>query len=67
MFLVIGGYNPNIFVDSIELYDRSVGSWVVARAKLLRRMVSMRAVNIDNRVLIFGKVFLYTSHILIKL
>ena len=48
-----GGYNSG-FLDSTELYDPSVGSWVVAGAKLPRPMSDMRAINIDDRVLIFG-------------
>ena len=50
VFLVTGGY----FLDSTELYDPSVGSWVVAGAKLPTPMSSLRAINIDDRILIFG-------------
>ena len=49
-----GGYD-GYYLDSTELYDSSVGSWVIAGAKLPRPMSDLRAVNIDDRVLIFGK------------
>ena len=50
-----GGYDENYsFLDSTELYDPSVGSWVVAGAKLPRPMFGLRAINIDDRVLMFG-------------
>ena len=52
-----GGYDENYsFLDSTELYDPSVGSWVVAGAKLPRPMSGQRAINILNKVLIFGNV-----------
>ena len=54
MFLVTGGKGGSGFLDSTELYDPSVGSWVVAGAKLPRPMTSVKAINIDDRVLIFG-------------
>ena len=50
VFLVTGGY----FLDSTEVYDPSVGSWVVAGAKLPRPMARLKAINIDDRVLMFG-------------
>ena len=43
------------FLDSTEVYDPSVGSWVTTGAKLPRPMIDMRAVNIEDRVLIFGR------------
>ena len=50
-----GGYDENYsFLDSTELYDPSVGSWVVAGAKLPRPMSDLKAINIDDRVLMFG-------------
>ena len=42
------------FSDSIEVYDPSVGLWTVASAKLPRPMDGLRAINIDDRILIFG-------------
>ena len=38
------------------MYDPSVGSWVTTGANLPRPMSDMRAINIIDRVLIFGKV-----------
>ena len=37
------------------MYDPSVGSWVVTAAKLPKPRNGLRALNIDDRVLIFGK------------
>ena len=54
MFLVTGGYDGQL-LDSTEVYDPSVGSWVTNGAKLPRPMSDLRAINIDDRVLIFGK------------
>ena len=55
VILVTGGYDyDGYFLDSTELYDPSVGSWVVAGAKLPRPMCCLSAINIDDRVLIFG-------------
>ena len=48
-----GGYD-GYYLDSTERYDPSIGSWVKAGAKLPRPMSDLRAVNIDDRVLIFG-------------
>ena len=57
MFLVIGGVDENWnTLESTEVYDPSVGSWVVAGAKLPRPMSGQRAINILNKVLIFGNV-----------
>ena len=68
MLLVTGGYGSryldyNIItslLDSTEVYDPSVGSWVMAGAKLPGPMSDLRAVNIDDRVLIFGRSY-YTT------
>ena len=49
-----GGYD-GYYLDSTELYDPSVGIWVVSGAKLPRPMRSLSAINIDDRVLIFGR------------
>ena len=67
VLLVTGGYGSRYLdydistplLDSTEVYDPSVGSWVITGAKLLRPMSDLRAVNIDDRVLIFGR-FYYT-------
>ena len=44
--------------DSTETYDHSTGRWVITRAKLPTLMTSLRAITIDNRILIFGMIFL---------
>ena len=50
-----GGMGPNdAYLDSTELYDPSVGSWAMSGARLPAPMET-KAVNIDGRVLIFGK------------
>ena len=51
-----GGYDENYsFLDSTELYDPSVGSWVTNEATLPSPMSDLQAINIDDRVLIFGR------------
>ena len=62
VFLVTGGYDGGLTsgglpsdLDSTELYDSSVGKWAMAGAKLKNRMAGMRATNIDDRILIFGR------------
>ena len=54
VFLVTGGYGSD-FLDSTEVYQPSVGSWVVAEAKLPRPTCCMSAININDRVLMFGR------------
>ena len=63
MFLVTGGKGGSGFLESTELYDPSVGSWVVAGAKLPRPMSNVKAINIDDRVLIFGILLSILIHI----
>ena len=48
------GGDDGYFLDSTEVYDSSVGSWITTGAKLPRPMSDIKAVNIDDRVLIFG-------------
>ena len=50
-----GGQDGSVLLDSTELYDTNVGSWVVAGAKLPIPMWGFKAVNIEDRVLIFGR------------
>ena len=62
-FLVTGGKGRDgsdgyLDLDTTEVYDPSVGTWVEAGAKLPRPMYGLRATNIDDRVLIFGIFFL---------
>ena len=42
--------------DSTETYDHSSGRWVITRAKLPTAVTGLRAINIDNSVLIFGMI-----------
>ena len=61
MYLVTGGDYDNWrdvtwdILDSTEILDLMVGRWVASGAKLPQQMTQLRAVNIDDRVLIFGK------------
>ena len=50
-----GGAYDGYHLDSTELYDPSVGSWVTTGAKLPTPMSDLRAINIDDQVLIFGR------------
>ena len=60
MFLVTGGTGGADVTpmyadfDSTEILDMMVGSWTASRAKLPQPMWGLRAVNFNNRVLIFG-------------
>ena len=53
MFLVTGGWDGAEILDSTELYDPSVGSWADG-AKLPQAVSGLKAININDRVLIFG-------------
>ena len=55
MLLVIGGLDPSNYqkIDSTEIFDPDIGSWRTGAA-LPSPMDGHKAVNIDNRVLIFG-------------
>ena len=59
MYLVTGGWTGSISLDSTELYDPSLGSWTVAGARLPSAGYGLRAANIDNRILVFGKNIFY--------
>ena len=54
MYLVTGGWAFD-FLDSTELYDPSLGSWTVAGARLPSPREGLRAANIDDLILLFGK------------
>merc|ERR1719468_582757 len=55
MFLVTGGDDGSWdHSDTTETFDPLVGSWVASGAKLPRPMYYLRAVNINDRLLIFG-------------
>ena len=49
-----GGYNGPLNLDSSELYDSVTDTWTTAAAKLPRQLQSLRATNINNKLLIFG-------------
>ena len=62
MFLVSGGgvsLRLGSNIDSTEIFDPSLGSWR-AGATLPSPMDSLRATNIDDRVLLFGMGHLLT-------
>ena len=61
MFLVTGGDDGSMSIttDTTETFDPLVGSWVASGAKLPRPMLGLRAVNIDDRLLIFGNDKIY--------
>ena len=51
-----GGYGSDYhYLDSTELYDSGAGTWTTAAAKLPSPMSDLRATNINDKVLIFGK------------
>ena len=57
MFLVTGGALdglPDVEYDSTEILDLMVGRWVASGAKLPETRTGLRAINFNNRVLIFG-------------
>ena len=49
-----GGLRDDLILDSTELYDPNLGSWVVAEARLPTPGYGLRAANINDRILIFG-------------
>lgn len=51
--MVTGGLPFNL--DSTETLATDGSSWVLSTAKLPQPMYGLRAANIDDRVLIFGK------------
>ena len=54
MYLVSGG-TDGYTLDSTELYDPSLGRWAVAGSRLPGARYGLRAANIDDRILLFGK------------
>ena len=68
MFLVTGGSTDSGPTDSTEILDLKVGSWVNSAAKLPHKLSNLQAVNIDDRVLIFGKYIYAQLHsVIVKL
>ena len=53
MFIVFGGSTESDVTNSAEIFDPNLGSWR-AGTDLPRWMRLNCAINIDNRVLIFG-------------
>ena len=59
MFLVTGGYFGG-YLDSTEIFDPNLGSW--SAGATLPSPDSLRATNLDNRVLLFGiHLFIYKN------
>ena len=66
MFLVTGGYGSE-YLDSTETFDPMLGSWTASGAKLPRSMGGLRAVYINDRVLIFGNIIISNPNFKTKL
>ena len=60
VLLVTGGLDGS-YLDTTELFDPSVGSWIVG-ARLPRPMSNLRAAYIADQVLIFGEGYLFYSY-----
>ena len=59
--MVTGGYQSDGgYIDTSEVYDSDLGSWVISGAKLPQPMSGLRATNIDGQVLIFGNCIVFT-------
>ena len=56
--MVTGGYGSDN-LDTTETLDTDASSWVTSASKLPRPMQGLRAVNIEDRVLIFGNYTLF--------
>lgn len=58
VFLVSGGKesDTDVYLDSTELYDPRAGGWKLTEAKLPSKTMGLRASNIDERILFFGKI-----------
>merc|ERR1711879_381549 len=54
VLLVTGGYDGSDAFDSTEVYNPSVFSWTVKKARLPRAMAGLIAAYIEDKVLIFG-------------
>ena len=53
-----GNSSISVNLDTSEVFDSDLGSWVTSGAKLPKPMSMLTATNIDGRVLIFGNIFL---------
>ena len=53
--MAIGGDHNQHTLDSMETYDPAVGQWVIVGA-LPKPLESLKAINIDGRILLFGKI-----------
>ena len=63
VFMVTGGYTESgSTLDTTETFASDEDSWTTTGAKLPRAMRGLRAATIDDRVLIFGIIILYSSH-----
>ena len=61
VLMVTGGHTTSVSLDTTETLATDASSWVLSTAKLPRPMQGLRAANIDDRVLIFGKLY-FTHH-----
>ena len=53
--MVTGGEKSSYdYIDTTEVYDSNLDSWVTSEAKLPRPWYGLKATTIDGRVLIFG-------------
>ena len=59
--MVIGGFDGSEYLDTTETLDADASSWVTSKAKLPRPMSTLRAANIDDRVLLFGNYILFIN------
>ena len=66
IYLVTGGLDGPTYLDSTELYDPSLGSWIVAGARLPSPRSGLRAANIDDRILVCGKNISYRLSMYVK-
>ena len=48
--------DTDVYLDSTELYDPRVRGWKLTEAKLPSKTMGLRASNIDERILFFGKI-----------
>ena len=60
--MVTGGFSGSEYLDSTETLDSDASSWVTSTAKLPQPMDGLRAANIDDRVLIFGRLLYFIHH-----
>ena len=62
--MVIGGRRQEIAtgINTMETFDTDLGFWAISEAILPRNLYALRAANIDDRVLIFGRLLYFIHH-----